>query len=116
MKRRHAFDDASVRIPADVGKGALHQIIGPWWLELLESELPDFRYAILHADLETVLRRTSERAKTSQAAYGGLWPVAEKANSTSASYPKRTPIEGVAVSPVLFNESHIRHRLAGLPR
>ena len=41
-------------------------VIGPWWLELIEAELTTFRYAILHADLETVQRRTSERAKTSQ--------------------------------------------------
>jgi cytidylate kinase len=41
-------------------------VIGPWWLELIQDELTTFEYAILHADLETVQRRTSERAKTSQ--------------------------------------------------
>ena len=41
-------------------------VVGPWWLELIQIELGDFQYAILHADLETVLQRTSKRAKTAQ--------------------------------------------------
>jgi len=32
----------------------------------MQSELSVFEYAILHADLETVLKRTWARAKTSQ--------------------------------------------------
>lgn len=42
-------------------------VIGPWWLEILREELPEFQYAILHADLDTVMARTTERAKTHQA-------------------------------------------------
>ena len=42
-------------------------VIGPWWLEILQTELPEFQYAILHADLRTVMARTTERAKTHQA-------------------------------------------------
>lgn len=45
----------------------LDGVIGPWWLDTIGAVLPNFEYAILHADLETVLRRTSGRAKTAQA-------------------------------------------------
>jgi hypothetical protein len=41
-------------------------VLGLWWLELMQSELSVFEYTILHADLETVLQRTADRAKTSQ--------------------------------------------------
>ena len=41
-------------------------VLGPWWLELMQSELSAFEYTILHADLETVLQRTADRAKISQ--------------------------------------------------
>jgi predicted kinase len=44
----------------------LDGVIGPWWLETVQEILPSFQYAILHADLETVLQRTKERAKTNQ--------------------------------------------------
>lgn len=45
-------------------------VLGPWWLELMQSELPAFEYAILHADLDDVLRRTTERARTAQFSAG----------------------------------------------
>jgi predicted kinase len=42
-------------------------VLGPWWLALMRIEVPKFEYAILHADLATVLRRTTERAMSTQA-------------------------------------------------
>jgi predicted kinase len=41
-------------------------VLGPWWLDIIGAELPVFEYTILHADLKTVLQRTSHRAKTVQ--------------------------------------------------
>lgn len=44
----------------------LDGVIGPWWLETVRKTLPTFQYAILHADLDTVLKRTIERSITAQ--------------------------------------------------
>jgi predicted kinase len=44
----------------------LDGVIGPWWLETVQDTLPTFQYAILHADLATVLKRTTARSKTAQ--------------------------------------------------
>lgn len=42
-------------------------VIGPWWLDTIREVLPVFQYALLHADLATVLQRTTQRANTKQA-------------------------------------------------
>lgn len=44
----------------------LDGVIGPLWLDTIREILPEFHYAILHADLETVLERTTQRSKTKQ--------------------------------------------------
>ena len=44
----------------------LDGVIGPWWLQAVQEILPSFQYAILHANLETVLQRTKERANIAQ--------------------------------------------------
>lgn len=36
-------------------------VLGPWWLEVIDDLVPGCEYVLLHADLETVLRRTRER-------------------------------------------------------
>lgn len=41
-------------------------VIGPWWLETIESVFPAFDYLLLHASLVTVMARTAQRALTAQ--------------------------------------------------
>lgn len=41
-------------------------VIGPWWFTTIRAVFPAFDYVILHADLSTVLRRTSDRALIEQ--------------------------------------------------
>ncbi len=41
-------------------------VIGPWWLETIESVFPTFDYLLLHAALATVTSRAAQRAQTRQ--------------------------------------------------
>ncbi len=36
-------------------------VIGPWWLDEVRRYCPDYRYVLLHVDLDTALSRTKAR-------------------------------------------------------
>ncbi len=63
----HAYLAAARQYAAEGDEGFLDGVIGPWWLDTIAAQLPGFGYVLLHADLETVIQRTRNRAAVSQA-------------------------------------------------
>lgn len=78
-------------------------VLGPWWLKLMQSELSEFGYAILHANRETVLQRTSERTsqgsanpalvKTMHAQFDSISGMEKRTINTSGKTPSDVLIE-----------------------
>lgn len=62
----HSFLKSALSFYDDGYDVFLDGVIGPWWMEAIQETLPNFQYAILHADLKTVLGRTTQRSKTAQ--------------------------------------------------
>lgn len=88
----------------------LDGVVGPWWLDEISCQFSDFDYVILHADLETVLERTANRGRRTQAsANSTVVRTMHKQFSELADHAQRTIDTSSKTTELIIAEYERRH-------